>query len=100
MLPGGPVDMLADDTLTARLGYVNFDGKKALAASREIGADLEIGKDFVNQYCAETVTAMEVTTIQLIRLLANVFTLFLLSIPATKFPDLFSRSSIFMESLG
>lgn len=44
--------------LTARLAYINFDGERALQASREIGLSNKLPDDFADKYAPETMTAM------------------------------------------
>ena len=43
--------------LTARLAYVDFDGAKALAASEAIPLDQPLPADFINNECADVLTA-------------------------------------------
>ena len=58
MLPG--VDFgRAPEELTARLAYVNFDGKKALEAANQIPASHFLDDDFLYSYCAGPIVATE-----------------------------------------
>jgi aspartate aminotransferase len=58
MLPG--VDFgRAPEELTARMAYVNFDGKKALVAAAQVPASLPLDDDFLYSYCAGPVVATE-----------------------------------------
>jgi aspartate aminotransferase len=45
--------------LTARLAYVNFDGIKTLKAALEIPENESLTLDFLNNYCGETLSAVE-----------------------------------------
>ncbi|MBT7697712.1 MAG: aminotransferase class I/II-fold pyridoxal phosphate-dependent enzyme [Desulfobacterales bacterium] len=47
------------EELTARLAYVNFDGKKALEAAIHISADKTLGEEFLQKYCKEPIIAIE-----------------------------------------
>ncbi len=58
MLPGSAFGR-APAELTARLAYVNFDGTRALAAAETFPLDRPIEKDFLERYCAATLTAVE-----------------------------------------
>ena len=53
--------MEEEDALTTRLCYVNFDGTKAIEASRSIDLDQDLDEDFVQTYCQQTVEAIEVS---------------------------------------
>ena len=58
MLPGMDFGRTPEE-LTARLAYVNFDGKKALAAANQIPASLFLDDDFLYSYCAGPIVATE-----------------------------------------
>lgn len=58
MLPGMDFGR-APEELTARLAYVNFDGKKALEAANQIPASLFLDDDFLYSYCAGPIVATE-----------------------------------------
>ena len=45
--------------MTARLAYVNFDGKKALEAASQIPDEQSLNDDFLYAYCAEPLNAVE-----------------------------------------
>lgn len=48
-----------DGELTIRIAYVDFDGARALAASEQIPLDQEIGPEFIETYCHNTKTGIE-----------------------------------------
>ncbi len=48
----------AEEELTARLAYVDFDGARALAAGETIPIDEPLPDDFLEQYCYNVVRAM------------------------------------------
>ncbi len=54
LLACGPAFLRPETELTFRLCYINFDGKIALEASRELGMDTEISDDFLKLYCSNT----------------------------------------------
>jgi aspartate aminotransferase len=58
ILPGSAFGRPAGE-LTARLAYVDFDGAQALAAAETLGLDEPIGADFLDRYCARTLTAID-----------------------------------------
>jgi len=47
------------EELTARVAYVNFDGKKALDAAYHISADKPLDEKFLRSYCKEPIIAVE-----------------------------------------
>ena len=49
----------APEEMTARLAYVNFDGKKALEAASQIPDEQSLNDDFLYAYCAEPLNAVE-----------------------------------------
>ena len=49
----------ADEELTVRIAYVDFDGARALAASEQIPLDQDIGPDFIEFYCHNTKKGIE-----------------------------------------
>ena len=49
----------ADDELSARLAYVNFDGSRAITASESIPKDVELEEAFLRDCCPDTVEAIE-----------------------------------------
>jgi aspartate aminotransferase len=58
ILPG--VDFgRAPEELTARLAYVNFEGKKALEAAKQVPTSLPLDDNFLYSYCAGPVVATE-----------------------------------------
>ncbi len=56
ILPGSSFGRPANE-LTARIACVDFDGAKALAAAEQIGADRELGDDFLADYCEKVIVA-------------------------------------------
>lgn len=48
-----------DDELTVRIAYVDFDGARALTASEQIPLDQDIGPDFIDFYCHNTKTGID-----------------------------------------
>ena len=48
-----------DEELTVRIAYVDFDGAQALAASEQIPLDQDIGPDFIDFYCHNTKTGID-----------------------------------------
>ena len=58
LLPGRDFGR-APEEMTARLAYVNFDGKKALEAARQIPDEQSLNDDFLYAYCAEPLNAVE-----------------------------------------
>uniref|UniRef100_A0A0L8GXF4 Aminotransferase class I/classII large domain-containing protein n=1 Tax=Octopus bimaculoides TaxID=37653 RepID=A0A0L8GXF4_OCTBM len=52
LMAGGPAFLRPESELTTRLCYVNFDGKKALQKSREIGLDKPLPEDFIKKHCS------------------------------------------------
>lgn len=48
-----------DEELTVRIAYVDFDGARALAASEQIPLDQDIGPDFIDFYCHNTKTGID-----------------------------------------
>lgn len=57
MLPGSVFGCREED-LTARIAYVNFDGKKAIDAAEKLAPENEINELFLKKYCGETLTAI------------------------------------------
>jgi aspartate aminotransferase len=47
------------EELTARLAYINFDGKKALEAAGHISADKALDEEFLQTYCKEPIVAIK-----------------------------------------
>lgn len=45
--------------LTARIAYVDFDGKKALAAAMDLSPEDAIGEGFLREHCTNSITAVE-----------------------------------------
>lgn len=58
ILPGEDFGRLPEE-LTARLAYVNFDGKRALEAAYQIPTELPLDDHFLYSYCAGPVAATE-----------------------------------------
>jgi aspartate aminotransferase len=58
ILPGRDFGRVAEE-LTARLAYVNFEGKKALVAANKIPPALPLNDNFLYSYCAEPIVATE-----------------------------------------
>ena len=54
VLPGAAFGR-ADEELTARLAYVDFDGAAALAAVETLPRDAPVGDDFLATYCGEVI---------------------------------------------
>lgn len=48
-----------DEELTVRIAYVDFDGAQALTASELIPLDQDIGPDFIDFYCHNTKTGID-----------------------------------------
>ncbi len=48
-----------DRELTVRIAYVDFDGARALAASEQIPLDQDIGPEFIEFYCHNTIAGIE-----------------------------------------
>ena len=58
MLPGK--DFAPDrNELTARIAYVDFDGRQVLDASRVAGTDCELGEAFIREFCPRLVEAFD-----------------------------------------
>ncbi len=51
---------LSPQELTARIAYVDFDGKKALKASQNISSDVELNQDFINSYFPKLMRAVNI----------------------------------------
>jgi hypothetical protein len=51
-MPGCPGFLRPPTELTARLCPVNFDGKRALEHSKQLGLDRSLEEDFVQRHCA------------------------------------------------
>jgi len=47
------------EELTARLAYVNFDGRKAFEAAGHISADKPLSDEFLRDCCNEPIVAIE-----------------------------------------
>jgi len=47
------------EELTARIAYVDFDGRKALSAVSECPPDQPLNDDFVHEHCGRVVEAMD-----------------------------------------
>jgi len=58
ILPGSDFGRPPEE-LTARLAYVNFNGKKALEAAGHISADKPLNEEFLKNYCKEPIIAVE-----------------------------------------
>jgi aspartate aminotransferase len=58
ILPGRDFGRVPEE-LTARLAYVNFDGKKALEAAYQIPSELPLNEHFLYSYCAGPLVATE-----------------------------------------
>jgi len=58
MLPGRDFGRTPEE-LTARLAYVNFDGKRALEAAYQIPSELPLDDHFLQSYCAGPLIATE-----------------------------------------
>ena len=58
ILPGMDFGRVPEE-LTARLSYVNFDGKKALEAAYQVPASHPLDENFLYSYCAGPVVATE-----------------------------------------
>jgi len=58
MLPGKDFAPYGTE-LTARIAYVDFDGKKILQASMEAGLEKEISLSFIQEYCPKLVEAFK-----------------------------------------
>jgi aspartate aminotransferase len=57
-LPGEAFGREAGE-LTARLAYVDFDGARALVASRAVRDDDELDETFVRTYCEPVMLAID-----------------------------------------
>ncbi len=58
ILPGSAFGRPKEE-FTARISYVDFDGTRALAAAEELNSDKEFNGDFVENYCATTLKAVD-----------------------------------------
>jgi aspartate aminotransferase len=58
ILPGRDFGRVPEE-LTARLAYVNFEGKKALEAANQVPSELPLNDDFLYSYCTGPVVATE-----------------------------------------
>ncbi len=58
ILPGSAFGRPAAE-LSARLAYVNFDGRKALQAAAAIPSDASLPESFLRKYCGEAMTGIE-----------------------------------------
>lgn len=58
ILPGKDFGMQPQE-LTARLAYVDFDGPGAIKAAMKINSSDEIDKNFLNKYCKNVLTAID-----------------------------------------
>jgi len=58
LLPGSDFGRVPEE-LTARLAYVDFDGKRVLKASAEIPWDTAINEDFLKKHCKRVIKAVE-----------------------------------------
>lgn len=58
ILPGSVFERPSEE-LTARIAYVNFDGEKVLEASMKHGDDSALPRDFVRNWCPDTIEAVE-----------------------------------------
>lgn len=59
MLPGRDFGRSPEE-LTARLAYVNFDGKKALEAAYQVPSERPLDDHFLYSYCSGPVLAAEI----------------------------------------
>ena len=59
LLPGSNFGRPQEE-LTARLSYVNFDGKTVLEASKKMGLNVDLPDDFVENFCGEILEGIQV----------------------------------------
>lgn len=59
MMAAGPDFLRPETELTTRMCFVNFDGKKALEFSRELGLDTPLPEDFVEEQCTSLYEAIK-----------------------------------------
>ncbi|MFT4588082.1 MAG: aspartate aminotransferase [Candidatus Binatia bacterium] len=69
VLPGGDFGRPAEE-LTARLAYVNFDGRAALDAAIEFEDDQPLDAAFLEEYCFEPIEAVRLMCVWLAKNLA------------------------------
>ena len=58
-MPAGPAFLHPPTSFSTRLCFIDFDGERALAASRQIGLDNALGPEFVGGHCSRMVDAMD-----------------------------------------
>lgn len=58
LLPGAEFGRPAEE-LNCRLAYVDFDGKRALAAAETLADDEELGERFLREHCGDVMAAMD-----------------------------------------
>lgn len=58
MLPGSAFGRPIEE-FTCRISYVDFDGTRALAAAEELNSDKQFNGEFVENYCATTLKAVD-----------------------------------------
>jgi len=49
-----------ENELTARLAYVDFDGVRAISAADQVKSEKEINDEFLETYCGNTLTAIDI----------------------------------------
>nr|BED43044.1 aspartate racemase [Todarodes pacificus] len=59
MMAAGPDFLRPEMELTTRMCFVNFDGKKALEFSRELGLDAPLPEDFIEEQCTPLYEAIK-----------------------------------------
>ncbi|XP_070535521.1 aspartate aminotransferase-like isoform X2 [Ptychodera flava] len=59
LMAGGPAFLRPVDDLTVRLCYINFDGGKAMQASRKRGTEGPLDDDFVVEHCRTLMEAIQ-----------------------------------------
>ena len=59
-MAAGPDFLRPETELTTRMCFVNFDGKKALEFSREIGLESPLPENFIEEQCTSLYEAIKV----------------------------------------
>ena len=59
MIACGPAFLRPENEFTFRLCYINFDGEKALEASRNVGLDAKLTGEFLRENCLDTLRGVD-----------------------------------------
>ena len=62
MIACGQAFLRPENEFTFRLCYINFDGEKALEASRKIGLDVKLTEEFLRENCSNTLRGVDALT--------------------------------------